>query len=275
VHFLRIDEDNIRMNWAYGFTPTITYGIESKGFTSFDIVSGLSARKFAYIRRARLEDATTNANILEPYYDLKHEIERLYFVRFTAAPVVDLDISIDALQKYLHDANTNQAPLALDPDSVYKVLVTDELITAYPAWSTILSRKLKNYDFVYLAIDTTNNQYTLSLFTEYNPTVIYGRQLLGYNSDQEPIYRDNLLDLSVTGSLTITDVDYIPVDSDGNPSIIIGQGIVAEFGLYQKIINYDMESNLDKVSIDNQQKFKTLKKNYVNYEKAWYGTSEK
>ena len=36
-----------------------------------------------------------------------------------------------------------------------------------------------------------------------------------------------------------------------------------------------MESNLDKVSIDNQQKFKALKKNYVNYEKAWYGTSEK
>lgn len=275
VHFLYIDEENIRRNWSYGFTPTLTYGIESKGFTSFDIVSGLSARKFAYVRRARLEDSTTNANILAPYYDLKHEIERLYFVRFTAAPIIDLDISIDALQKYLNDANNNTAPLALDPNAVYKVIITDELLTAYPTWASQLSGKLKNYDFVYLAIDTVNNQYTLSMFTEYNPTVIYGKQLLGYNPNQEPIYRDNVLDLSVTGSLTITNVDYIPTDINGNPSIIIGQGIVAEFGLYQKIINYDMESNLDKVSIDNQQKFKSLKNNYIKAETNWYGTNDK
>lgn len=265
---LKIDQTSLNECWAANIVPTVTYGIQSKGFTSFDIVTQLSAQKFSYVRRSGADE-----NILEPYFDLKHQIERLYYVRFTTKEVIDTDISFQAIQKYIAEANKGNLDIAIDPNAIYRIPASDELIQYFIAAGRITPGEIRHNQLVYLYIDNVGPyMYNIHMDKEYSAEVVFGRKLMGVDDIGNRYYDDNILDFSHHTEYFADNLNYIPVDENENPYIKIGNGIIAEFGLYQKIINYDMEVNVNKVSADNQAKFRRLYQNYITAMNNWYGT---
>jgi hypothetical protein len=229
----------------------------------------LSAQKFSYVRRAG-----PNNNILEPYFDLKHQIERLYYVKFTTKEIIDTNISFQAILKYLEEANKGTMNLAIDVNAVYRIPVSDELISYFIANGRITPGEIRHNELVYLYIDNVGSQrYNVHMDKTYSAEVVFGRKLIGVDDIGNRYYDDNIIDLSHTQYYTVDNLNYIPVDDNEKPFIKIGNGVIAEFGLYQKIISYDMEVNVNKVSADNQARFGRLYSAYVTAANNWYGTA--
>ena len=267
---LSIPQTTLNECWDAGLSPNVTYGIQSKGFTSFDIITQLSAQKFSYVRRMGAD-----ANILEPYFDLKHQIERIYYIHFTTKEVIDTDISFNAILKYIDEANKgNDLDLAIDVNAMYRIPASDELIQYFLANGRITSGELRHNQLVYLYVDNVGrDRFNLHMDKEYSAEVIFGKKLRFVDDVGNRFYEDNVLDFSHTGSEVINNLNYIPIDENENPYIKIGNGIIAEFGLYQKVINYDMETNVNKISADNQSRFQRLYQQYAQALNEWYGTA--
>lgn len=298
VNGLSLQLSDIMDNWNSGFTPMITYGIQSKGFTSFDIINKLQSQKFGYIRRDGT-DITAN-NILEPYFDLKHQIERLYYIRFTTKEVIDLNISMEAIERYVDDANINPLGMVLDVNVMYRIPASKELINYFVNKRKINYGDIKVGELVYLyvvpATDGAGNvTYLINLDKQYSTEVVYGYKLVKTDDVGNRFYQPNILDFSHSRSYMIDDIETMPVQpimdgtdltnmevrEDGSiilrkghedPFISIGNGIIVEFGLYQKVITYDMETNVNKINADNRNRFLEKKKAYFTALDTWYGT---
>ena len=271
VGTLLLKAEDIQRNWDAGLTPMITYGIQSKGFTSFDIVQALSARKFTYVRR---EGGSTTGNLFEPYIDLKHTIEKIYYFKFTAKELIDSDISFAALQSYVNKANRillsdghAEAPIAIDANAIYRVLATSDVISYFQ-----LTNVAPGSQYVYISINADEG-YNLTCSLDYSTDVIYGKYLSGYNFMNQPIWKDNIINIGERQYYNVDITETFPVDENGDPYVVIGNGVIAEFGFYQKLITYDMEVNPHKISADNKLRFNAAKAEYDAAVELWEGTA--
>lgn len=226
-------------------------------------------------------------NILEPYFDLKHEIERLYYIKLSPRPLVDGEISLDALQAYVNKANsrTNKF-IDIDVNSIYRLPISDKVITwlneLYQSDADryrLVGLTEADYDgYIYIGIEFVDGEYKYNISSEYSTKVIYGKKENYYRNKYGQIeteYLDNIIDVAHTTMLSYSDLDYIPVDENREPYIVLGNGVMADFGLYQKVISYNIESEDFTVSDALVEDLKEAKEVYELTKTRWFGTADK
>lgn len=268
---LSFSQQAVDMNKRYGYQPSVTVGIKSKGFTSFDLVTKVQGKKRTFI-----SVSGPNENILKPYFDIKHQIERLYYVQLMPKQLIDMDISLDALQAYVNKANSRDNKLIdIDINAIYRFNVNESALAflntikesgMYRCTADDLPTAADSYpNGIYIGIEYDNSKgYIFTIDTEYSTQVVFGKKQ-SFTRDTygfvTPVFTDNVIDVSHTDMLDYAYLDYIPVDENYEPYIKIGNAVMINFGLYQKIITYDMEE--DRIQI------KGNKSVFINQQKAY------
>ena len=104
VYNLYIPQVEIDKNINNNQEPMVTFGIQTGllyDFSMFDITYGITNNRWQFMHLS-----SNGGNVLEPYFDIKHNIKSVFFAQLYSKDLVDLNISFEALCKYVYDANS-------------------------------------------------------------------------------------------------------------------------------------------------------------------------
>lgn len=216
----------------------VTYGIYTTTTNKFDTIDKISIYDVSL-----LQTFGPSENILKEYRDLKHEISRLYFARFSSLevePVASLEALELAASKEPHT------------DILYPILSNE--FSPYKLYYTLDTKKYYKYNTNYAPnIDPNKQKKPFIEVEDYSTDILYGDTHLSVENNNDL---------------------YVPELKGNIPDVIkIGSGVMAEVSFQVKEIRYGVESQIPNEKAEYEKTYEAYRAAVSGYKMIPNGTS--